>query len=67
MAKSGSLKLINYGEGESELFDLVTDPDEAVNRWPDQAPRAAALQEVLARPSWSLAEDKGKMTTPGGQ
>lgn len=67
MEKSGSRKLINYGGGDSELSDLTSDPGEAVNPLPDQAPRAAALQEVLARPGWSAAEDKGKMTTPGGQ
>ncbi|MGE9290006.1 MAG: sulfatase-like hydrolase/transferase [Puniceicoccales bacterium] len=48
MAKQGSLKLIDYCDGQAELFDLSTDPEEQSNLWPDHADRAAPLVEAIA-------------------
>ena len=63
MARQSGLKLIRYSTGESELFDLKTDPAEQCNLWPESAERAAVLDDALAglpapfrvgQPDWKL-------------
>jgi len=48
--RTESMKLIRRATGEDELFDLVRDPGEAVNRWgdPAYAGRRAALDASLS-------------------
>ncbi|MEM8495468.1 MAG: sulfatase-like hydrolase/transferase, partial [Planctomycetota bacterium] len=47
MAKRGDMKLIDYGNGERQLFDLAADPDER-NHLSNSDVGAGGLDEVIA-------------------
>jgi len=46
---SGSVKLVDLGNGEKELYDLTRDPDETANRYRRDDPGAAVLSGYLER------------------
>jgi arylsulfatase A-like enzyme len=56
---SGSMKLVDLGNGEWELYDLARDPDETANRYRRDDPGAAVLSAYLERWLKEKPQDRG--------